>query len=261
MIRARGYAIHAIYGLACLGLTSLTLTKGRFPSIDDVFFKAAGHSWALESRFAAPELRGFPVSPPVEKIFAVYPPVYSLLFGYYTKLVGFGWRQVAVFDVLIHIVLTLLACAVILRLSGRGSRASQISLIAALCLLPLGTLGRPDELSICACLFAFLVASAKRFALPLASTVCGILIGVAFTTSLFGGLIGGICLVATICYDLADRKLDNATFALSHCWQRWVPSLSRPSVRHFSSFRIVTLSVNSCNTPICMTRPFQTAGS
>ena len=67
------------------------LIFGRFPSIDETFFKSAGREWAQSGRFAAPEIRGFlGLSPPVETVWFAQLPVYTFLFGLLTAVFGFG---------------------------------------------------------------------------------------------------------------------------------------------------------------------------
>jgi hypothetical protein len=65
----------------------------RFPSMDsEISSKAAGLHLSQGGAFAAPELEGFlHVDPPIERIYFVYPPLYTWLFGQWLHLTGFGW--------------------------------------------------------------------------------------------------------------------------------------------------------------------------
>jgi len=135
------FAVSALYCLA-------ELVPGRFAVTDEVFFKAAGRSWAATGRFAAPELRGYSngnVATPATEVFFAYPPVYPFLFGVYTKVVGFGPRSCILYDVLIH--LLLVWCGVLVARLVFGAPWS-VSVLCGALLLPLGTAGRPDELGI-----------------------------------------------------------------------------------------------------------------
>ncbi len=169
------------------------LVPGRFAVTDEVYFKAAGRNWAATGKFAAPELKGFrdTLVPPLSEVFFAYPPIYPFLFGVYTKVVGFGPRSCIFFDALIH--LLLVWCGVwVARLVFSVPRSASV-LCGAL-LLPLGTVGRPDELGI---VFALAAALALRRELPLkfAAPVGGALLGLCCATSLgaclfLGSLVG-----------------------------------------------------------------------
>ena len=177
--------------LACLlALSALycfaELVPGRFAVTDEVYFKAAGRNWAATGRFAAPELKGFGNSfvPPVSELFCSYPPLYPFLYGVYTKVVGFGPRSCILYDLAIHLLLVW-SGAMVARLVHGVPRSASV-LCAAL-LLPLGTVGRPDELGI---VFALGAALALRREVPLkfGFPVGGALLGFCCATSL------GVCL-------------------------------------------------------------------
>src|SRR5262245_45287926 len=96
---------------------SLVAWRGRLAHIDEVFYKAAGYHWSTRGTFAAPELTGrLRWDPPIEQVFACYPPVYPFVFGLYTSVVGIGWRQVAMFDAMVHVLLCLATALMVLRL-------------------------------------------------------------------------------------------------------------------------------------------------
>src|SRR5215471_6340872 len=64
----------------------------RFPQTDsEIFEKSAGLNLSRGGAFAAPELEGLHVDPPIERIYFVDPPLYTWLFGQWTRVTGFGW--------------------------------------------------------------------------------------------------------------------------------------------------------------------------
>src|SRR5262245_48142116 len=138
--------------VACVAAyVAFSAVVGRFPTVDEVFFKAPGRQWAVSERFAAPELTGVPflegVSPPIEEVWFVHPPGYPFAFGLFVKLFGFGPTPCVVFDALIHGLLAFLTF-----LTARGVRAGLpgwVCFLVAMAVLPLGFFGRPDELAMC----------------------------------------------------------------------------------------------------------------
>jgi hypothetical protein len=170
------------------------LVPGRFAVTDEVFFKAAGRNWAATGRFAAPELKGYfsnVLIPPVTEVFFAYPPLYPFLFGVYTKVVGFGPRSCILSDVVIHLLLILCGALVARLLYGVPWGAS---VLCGSLLLPLGTVGCPDELGI---VFALGAALALRTEVPLkfGVPIGGLLLGLSCATSLgaclfLGSLVG-----------------------------------------------------------------------
>jgi hypothetical protein len=126
---------------------------GRFVTVDEVFFKSAGRHWARTGRFAAPELTGFlgnvitDNTPGVEEVWLAQPPGYSFAFGLFVRMFGFGPQQCIIFDALIHGVLVFLTFLLV-RIVAPELRTGTACGIA-IALLPIGVLGRPDELAIC----------------------------------------------------------------------------------------------------------------
>jgi len=126
---------------------------GRFVSVDEVFFKSPGRHWARTGRFAAPELTGFlgdvitDDTPGVEEVWLAQPPGYSLAFGLFVRVFGFGPRQCVTFDALIHGVLVVLTY-VLARVTAPELSAGTACAVA-IALLPVGVFGRPDELAMC----------------------------------------------------------------------------------------------------------------
>jgi len=175
--------------------------QGRFAETDEIFFKAAGAQWAETGRFAAPELSGFlGADPPVERIFAVYPPVYPFLFGVFVRLVGFGWRCCILYDALIHVSLALAVLLYATQFDSRFKRMPGVLLVALI--LPLGTAARPDELAMAFGIGSVCVAAFPRQS-ALTAIVSGVALGIAAGTSLGAGAVFSLLAVARI---LCERK-------------------------------------------------------
>src|SRR5262245_15167598 len=82
----------------------LELAYPRFPVSDEIVFKSAGRNVSQGGAFAAPERNGFMhADPPVEQVYAIYPPLYTWLFGQWTRAIGFGWAACVSFDALISV--------------------------------------------------------------------------------------------------------------------------------------------------------------
>jgi hypothetical protein len=149
--------------------------------MDEVFFKAAGRNWAMTGRWAAPEIIGFlGKGPPLTEVYFAQPPLYTFLYGVYTKLVGFGPRSCILYDVLIH--LLFLWSAVALARTVYALPWSLSALCGAL-LMPLGTVGRPDELGILLAMWGAVVFRSKMRR-RLRAVIGGALLGLCGATSL-----------------------------------------------------------------------------
>lgn len=171
---------------ACLLVLSLVyavgeIVPGRFTVTDEVFFKAAGRNWAMTGRWAAPEIVGrLSKGPPLTDVYFAQPPLYTFLYGVYTRLAGFGPRTCMLYDVAIHLLLVWSAVAV-----ARGVYALPWSL-CALCgalLIPLGTVGRPDELGIVFAMWGA-VTFRSKIGRKSAALIGGSLLGLCGATSL-----------------------------------------------------------------------------
>lgn len=161
-------ALSLLYGVA-------ELVPGRFIATDEVFFKAAGRNWAATGRFAAPEIIGrLQSGPPLTEVYFAQPPVYTFLFGLYTKAAGFGPRRCILFDVLIHLLLAWTGAICARKIFGISWNLSSL---CGILFLPLGTAGRPDELAI---VFALWAAMALR------------------STKIFGGALLGLCAATSL---------------------------------------------------------------
>jgi hypothetical protein len=165
---------------------------GRFSVTDELYFKAAGAHWAATGRFAAPELTGFTSTvPPLSEVFFPYPPLYPFLFGVYTKVVGFGPRSCILYDLAIHLLLVwfgVLAARLVHRVPWSAS------VLCGALLVPLGTVGRPDELGIVFALGAALALRKEvphKFAIPIGGALLGFCCATSLGACLFlGSLVG-----------------------------------------------------------------------
>jgi hypothetical protein len=171
--------LSALYGV-------LELVPGRFVVTDEVFFKAAGRNWAETGRFAAPEIVGrLTRGPSLAEVYFAQPPVYTFIFGIYTKVFGFGPRRCMLYDTLIHLLLVWTA-------AGCANCVFKLPLnVAVLCgalFLPLGTIGRPDELAI---IFALWGAVALRYS----AYAGGVMLGLCAATSLSAPIFLGTLVV------------------------------------------------------------------
>jgi hypothetical protein len=177
----------------------LALVFGRYSGYDEPWYKSAGREWGLHGKFASPELTGnLPnVDPPPEEIYFTYPPLYSILFGVLVRIAGFGWRQCAFYDAVIHVVLVYQVYLLSRKLSG-DRLSSWKALIPALAVLPLGIVdGRPDELSICFALAGLLVLLPDRQTWPRLA-LSGAFFGLCAGTSVAGAVMLGFIAFAAI---------------------------------------------------------------
>lgn len=181
------------WSLAAVALLSLIyciaeLVPGRFAVTDEVFFKAAGRNWALTGHFAAPEILGrLTEGPPLSEIYFAQPPVYTFLFGVYTRLVGFTPRSCIAYDMLIH--LLLIWSAVVLGRFMYGLDWNWAALCAVL-LIPIGSVGRPDELAIICAMWAAIVFRSglrDRLRVPIGGTLLGICVCTSLGAFVFLG--------------------------------------------------------------------------
>jgi hypothetical protein len=126
----------------------------RFPDLDsEISRKAAGLHLSQGGAFAAPELEGFlHVDPPIERIYFVYPPLYTWLFGQWTHMTEFGWAPCVGYDALISGVLAFivygLTGVVADALLGPVSvlRRTALAFVSVLLILLFRRVARPDEL-------------------------------------------------------------------------------------------------------------------
>jgi len=181
--KSKRTALWYVLALAVLSLVYCiaALVPGRFAVTDEVFFKAAGRNWAMTGRFAAPEITGrLSQGPPLWEIYFAQPPIYTFLFGAYVKVAGFSPRSCIAYDTIIP--LLLIWCAMLFARIVYGLAWSWAALGGAL-LVPLGTVGRPDELGI---VFAMWSAIAFRSQLPdrIRNALGGALSGLCVCTSL-----------------------------------------------------------------------------
>jgi 4-amino-4-deoxy-L-arabinose transferase-like glycosyltransferase len=132
----------------------LEFTYPRFPDMDhEAYFKAAGWNAIQKGAFAAPELEGYRhLDPPIERVYVTYPPLYTWLFGQWSRVTGFGWAACVGYDALISAVLAFivyaLAGVVADALLGplSDSRRTALAFVPALLTLLFRQVARPDEL-------------------------------------------------------------------------------------------------------------------
>jgi hypothetical protein len=170
---------------------------GRFPGTDETYFKAPGYNLATNGHFRAPELTGvFGLDPPVETIWAVYPPLYPFLFGQFVRLFGFGYRQCVLFDALVA---ALGAAAACLLLSRRAPRAPWwIFPAMATALLTLAhPEGRPDQLGLLLGLLAIVAMTSRERPLRSAA-LSGLWLGLAAATTVAAALVLGVVVAAEV---------------------------------------------------------------
>lgn len=152
---------------------------GRYPVYDEIAFKSPGLQLALANGFRSPELEHFvvPLSVSPAEVYGLQPPGYPLAFAAWTALVGYGWSQGFLFDGAIHIALCFLTARFAIALhAGAASVAWQFAIV----LIPVGTVGRPDELAMSLLLLAGILALVPGI---LASVASAMLIALAVFTS------------------------------------------------------------------------------
>jgi hypothetical protein len=236
-LRAGSWTIF-LAALACF--LALIAWRGRLSHIDEIFYKAAGYHWASRGTFAAPELTGrLPWDPPIESVFACYPPLYPFTFGLYTSVVGFGWRQVAMFDALIHAALCLATAGLVLRMFrlNRETSAPQstevspwvphvLACLAGMLVLPLGTIGRPDELAMLIAIAAFAVVT-SHLRSPWWQVAAGVLWGLCAAASIATAVIAApiVAAAAIARHGFRPRRFGDAAvlaafafFVFAACW-------------------------------------------
>ena len=165
----------------------------RFPYLDsEISRKAAGLHLSLGGAFAAPELEGFlHVDPPAERIYFVYPPLYTWLFGQWTRMTGFGWAACVGYDALISGILAFiiygLAGVVADAMLGPLSvlRRTAVAFVPALLTLLFRQVARTDELGMLLgysnVWWLFLPPGHWRW--PVVSIISGVLAGLMLCTS------------------------------------------------------------------------------
>jgi hypothetical protein len=163
----------------------------RFPVPDEIAFKSAGRNVSQGGAFAAPELEGFlHADPPLERVYFTYPPLYTWLFGQWTRATGFGWAACVGYDALISaglaFIIYRLADAVAGALLGPLSmrRRTVLAFLAALLTLLFRNAGRPDELGMALGFAnAWWLFLPSAFSPPAVTFVSGVLAGLMLCTS------------------------------------------------------------------------------
>jgi hypothetical protein len=165
----------------------------RFAVTDEIAYKAAGRNISQGGAFAAPELEGYlHATPPFERVYAHYPPLYMWLFGQWTRAVGFGWAGCVGYDALISaglaIIMYGLANTTLSTLLGPPSAPRPIGLafLTALLTLLFRNPGRPDELGMAlgfANTWWLLLPHASSLRQPSVNFISGVLAGLMLCTS------------------------------------------------------------------------------
>jgi hypothetical protein len=177
--------------LVCLAAhVVFVMYAGRMLQMDEAFFKAAGREWAATGRFAAPELAGYEnFRPPMEEIYLAHPPIYPFLFGLFCRCLGFERWQCMLFDALIHVCQVWLIFRLARRLDDRVP--VWVCFLLALAALPLGKIGRSDELASCFGLITLLAIVGPPIR-PRSALVSGVFLGLAAGTSSPAGAMFGL---------------------------------------------------------------------
>ena len=167
----------------------LELAYPRFPATDEIFFKSPGRNISQGGVFAAPELEGFlHFHPPIERVYFPHPPLYSWLFGQWTRATGFSWAACVGYDALISAVLALavfgVADALAGVLLGPTWLGTALALLSALLTLLYRQEARPDELGmLLGFINAWLLLRLRASSLRRMSFVSGALVGLMLCTS------------------------------------------------------------------------------
>ena len=176
--------------LLLVAFFALEFVCPRFPVPDEIAFKSAGRNVSQGGAFAAPELEGLlNADPPLERVYFTYPPLYTWLFGQWTRATGFGWAACVGYDALISAGLALiiygLADAVTGALLGPLSmrRRTVLAFLAALLTLLFRNAGRPDELGMVLGFANAWWLLSSAFSLPAVTFVSGTLAGLMLCTS------------------------------------------------------------------------------
>jgi MFS family permease len=166
----------------------------RFPVTDEIAFKSAGLNLSKGGAFAAPELEGFlHADPPLERVYAIYPPLYTWLFGQWARATGFGWAACVGYDALISAGLAFIIYGLTDTVAGAllGPlsmwRRTVLAFLAALLTLLFRNPGRPDELGMALgfvnAWWLFLPRASSPPQQPGVSFVSGVLAGLMLCTS------------------------------------------------------------------------------
>jgi hypothetical protein len=164
----------------------------RFAVTDEIAFKAAGRNISQGGAFAAPELESQHADPPLEQVFARYPPLYMWLFGEWTRAVGFGWAACVGYDALISAGLAIIIYGLTDTTLGKllgplpARRRIGLAFLTALLTLLFRNAGRPDELGMAlgfANAWWLLLPHASSSRKPAVNFISGVLAGLMLCTS------------------------------------------------------------------------------
>lgn len=218
-----GFASVFLIWLSALAIihSGLVLLEAPPPSTDVFLFKEAGANLALKGRFVARNLPNQAYGE--ENIFSYYPPIYPLLFGVWSRVLGLGLAQSLSFDSLIRMVRTALLLWLLVGPGSAVADSKQTRRIPIALLTILGIFSffstdsdRPDDLAVCWGLLAWgtLFSEAKPYRKPLAGLLFGLCAGTSPTAACYFTGIG--------LFYLAFFKKD------THRWRQafWVGAIS-----------------------------------
>lgn len=140
-----------LFSVIAFSLLTIAIHWGYPAHQDEIFFKSAGLHWAEGEGWKAPEEHNFGGwEPPLQEVFASYPPLYPFVFGLAVKCFGFSQTVSNAYDVTIHIVLALVLVLFAQRvLTHNRIIPWLIGILWLLCSYP----SRPDRLAM---LFGYL---------------------------------------------------------------------------------------------------------
>jgi hypothetical protein len=133
------------FAVMAVALLALSILRGFPAHQDEIFFKAAGLHWADGQGWNAPEEHNFGNwEPPLQEVFASYPPLYPFFYGVVVKYAGFSQRTANTYDASIHVLLALALVMFAKQVMGQGLAMPWV--IGGLWLL-CGYAPRPDRLA------------------------------------------------------------------------------------------------------------------
>ncbi|WP_395739475.1 hypothetical protein [Prosthecobacter sp.] len=134
-----------IFILTAVLILLFKLSVSQPAHVDEIFFKAPAVSWASGTGWRSPEEPNYGGwQPPLNDVFASYPPVYPFLFSCCIKVFGFSWRVCAGYDAIVH---TLLAGVLVFFLRSVLPSRPVIAWLAGWLFLLSGNMPRPDQLA------------------------------------------------------------------------------------------------------------------
>jgi hypothetical protein len=196
----RPAALWAIVFVAAWFVVDGLLLPPAFGGTDVYYFKDAAINLASGLGFVSRFMFGNPTFD--DRVFAIYPPVYALLFASFVKAVGISAAANQAFNAAVGIVLGVAGFLAVKPLLGQATSRRASSLSAALFALAVAANfflpgpDRPDGLGVGIGLLAFVVL--RRPSQPHRELVAGMLGGAALMVSPFAGLWTLVAVVAVV---------------------------------------------------------------